>query len=107
MKLLILSIFIFTIFISCSSTHEKVEEQACKDNRDYKDNSFIDNNFIEYSVEYGDNFIRVENTSNTMRLEAKLDDNSVKDLLNIANSYKESIFDDLISDYNVGKVTVL
>ncbi len=36
MKLLILSIFIFTIFISCSSTHEKVEEQACKDNRDCK-----------------------------------------------------------------------
>jgi hypothetical protein len=73
---------------------------------DYKDNSFVDNNFIEYSVEDGNNFIRVENTSNTMKLEAKLDDNIVKDLLDITNSYKESVFDGLINHYNVGKVTV-
>jgi hypothetical protein len=36
MKLLILLIFIFTIFISCSGSPEKVEEQGCKDNRDCK-----------------------------------------------------------------------
>jgi hypothetical protein len=72
----------------------------------YKENSFVDNNFIEYSIEDSDNFIRVENTSNTMRLEAKIDDSLVKDLLNVANTYKESIFDDLIGSYNVGKVSI-